>query len=235
MSAILGISYFVYLMTQHMVFYTFSEQQPSLAIGTMYCIGRNYAAHAREMGAEISADAPLVFIKPAAAYTPHNGTVAIPHFSNNMHHEVELVVIIGKDGDNITETEARNYIAGYAVGVDLTLRDVQAIAKQKGEPWATAKSFRGSAPISMVVPPHHFDDANAELELYVNGELRQKGNTNQMERSIPSLIAYISTVFGVRRGDCIFTGTPEGVAHITAQSQVKAILNSQCILEFTVE
>ncbi|MBN8572535.1 MAG: fumarylacetoacetate hydrolase family protein [Candidatus Kapabacteria bacterium] len=218
-----------------MVFYTFSEQQPSLAIGTMYCIGRNFAAHAREMGAEVPDGAPLVFLKPPSAYTPHTGLVTIPKFSNNLHHEVELVVIIGKDGDTITEQEARDYIIGYAVGVDLTLRDIQTIAKQKGEPWATAKSFRGSAPLSAVIPPHSIDDTNAELELYVNGELRQKGNTNQMERSVPALIAYISSVFGLRRGDCIFTGTPEGVAQIHSQSHVKAILNSHTVLEFTVE
>lgn len=230
----IGSNVVSYLTENYMVFYTFSDKQSQLPIGTMYCIGRNYAAHAREMGAEVSVDAPLVFIKPPSAYVPHEGTVMIPSFSQNLHHEVELVVVIGKDGDSIPEQEARDYIAGYAVGVDLTLRDIQTKAKQKGEPWSTAKSFRGSAPISAVVPPEALDDANAELLLYVNDELRQKGNTQQMERNVPSLIAYISSVFGVRRGDCIFTGTPEGVAQITPHSYVKAIVNSEIVLEFTV-
>lgn len=215
--------------------YTFNNSENTLGIGTMYCIGRNYAAHAIEMGAQVPAERPLIFIKPPSAYTSHKGTVAIPSFSTNMHHEVELVVIIGKDGDNISVERASEYIAGYAIGVDLTLRDIQTIAKQKGEPWSIAKSFRGSAPLSSVIQPNEIDTRNADLRLYVNGELKQQGNTSAMERTVEQLISIVSDIFGLRKGDCIFTGTPEGVAQIPSGATVRAELNSTCVVEFTVE
>lgn len=214
--------------------YTFLNSENTFSIGTMFCIGRNYAAHAKEMGAQVPEERPLIFIKPPTAYTANGGKVIIPPFSSNLHHEIELVVVIGKDGNNIPIENASEYIAGYAVGVDLTLRDVQTAAKQKGEPWAIAKSFRGSAPISTVVPKEEIDTQNAELRLYVNGELKQYGNTNAMERSVAQLITTISDIFGLQKGDCIFTGTPEGVAQIPAGATVKAELNNICMVEFTV-
>lgn len=215
--------------------YTFLNSENTFGIGTMYCIGRNYAAHAKEMGARVPAERPLIFIKPPTAYTPNEGTVTIPSFSTNMHHEVELVVIIGKDGNNISIENASEYIAGYAVGVDLTLRDVQTMAKQKGEPWSIAKSFRGSAPISVVIPANEIDAGNADLRLFVNGELKQQGNTSAMERTVEQLVSIVSDIFGLRKGDCIFTGTPEGVAQIPNGATVRAELNTICVVEFTVE
>lgn len=186
----------------------------TLPVGTMYCIGRNYAAHAREMGADVPT-APLVFIKPPTAYVPDGGSIVIPSYSSNLHHEVELVVIIGADAENVNTVDALFYVAGYAVGIDATLRDVQAEAKKKGEPWSVAKSFRTSAPVSVCVPAREVTaDEPLELLLTVNGELRQHGFTSHMERSVAELVAYCSSVFGLRRGDCIFTGTPEGVSQV---------------------
>lgn len=208
-------------MTEREFILTTGERIP---VGTMYCIGRNYAAHAREMNAPLP-EAPLVFIKPPNAYVADGSILHLPTFSGNVHHEVELVVVIGSDTDGCTPEEAQAHIAGYAVGVDLTLRDIQSAAKAKGEPWSVSKSFRGSAPISPVVPVGLVSDpADLELDLTVNGISRQHGRVATMERSVGELVAYVAGVFGLRRGDCIFTGTPEGVAKIDSGDSIDARL-----------
>ncbi len=218
--------------TRNFIFTGYSS--PSIPVGTMYCIGRNYAAHAREMGAEVPS-APLVFIKPPAAYLPDGCTVTIPEISRNMHHELEMVVVIGKDGADISPASALDYVAGYAVGIDFTLRDIQTIAKQKGEPWAVSKAFVGSAPISMVVPAHILSNPNdITLELSVNNQPRQTGNTSMMERTVEELIAYVSTIFTLRRGDCIFTGTPEGVAQVQSGDRISCSLGELTSLTVSV-
>ncbi len=197
-----------------------------LQVGTMYCIGRNYAAHAREMNAELPAS-PLVFMKSPTAYVAPGQDLHIPSFSQNMQHEVELVVVIGEDSDGVDVLNASHLVAGYAVGLDLTLRDRQAEAKQKGEPWTLSKAFRGSAPLSSVVPAEQIARVeDLEIRLLVNSELRQYGKVSHMERSIEELIVYISGVFGLRRGDCIFTGTPEGVAALTVGDELHASLSN---------
>lgn len=202
--------------------FTTGETMP---LGTMYCIGKNYAAHAREMGGEVPSD-PLVFLKPPAAYRQTGGVVNIPSFSHNLHHEVELVVVIGEDCAHIARTDASRVIAGYAVGLDMTLRDVQAKAKERGEPWAVAKGFVTSAPLSVVLPAHRVADSEPifDIELSVNGTVRQTGSTRQMERNVGELIEYLSAVFTLRRGDCIFTGTPEGVGQVVSGDRLHAIL-----------
>ncbi|MDZ4745444.1 MAG: fumarylacetoacetate hydrolase family protein [bacterium] len=176
----------------------------TLPIGTMYCIGRNYSAHAREMGVEVS-DKPLVFIKPPTAYVKSGGVVVLPEWSQNIHHEVELVVVMGSNG-----------VAGIGVGLDLTARDVQAIAKERGEPWAVAKGWRGSAPVSDIVPMSVAGNGPWDIYLTINGEQRQHAYTSLMERTIEELVEYIDNIFALRKGDCIFTGTPEGVARCVA-------------------
>jgi 2-keto-4-pentenoate hydratase/2-oxohepta-3-ene-1,7-dioic acid hydratase in catechol pathway len=207
----------------------------SLPVGTMYCIGRNYAAHAREMNASVPDD-PIVFIKPPAAYVPDGGTIVIPTISKNVHHEVELVVVIGSDCVNVLPDHARGYIAGYGVGIDVTLRDVQSGAKQRGEPWAVAKGFVTSAPISNIVPVAQIsDDTVIDVSLSVNGELRQRGNTSFMERNVAELVSYVARIFTLRKGDCIFTGTPEGVAQIISGDSMVATLNNYVSLHVTVQ
>ncbi len=198
----------------------------TMPIGTMYCIGKNYAAHAREMGGEVPTS-PMVFLKPPAAYLPNGSTLSLPAFSQNVHHEVELVVLIGKDCADIQLNDVPTVIAGYAVGLDITLRDIQAQAKQKGEPWAIAKGFRGSAPISSFVSADGKTIPDFELFLTVNGAMRQQGLTTHMERSVAELVAYLSSVFTLRAGDVVFTGTPEGVSAIQFGDTLHAELRSQ--------
>lgn len=191
----------------------------TIPVGTMYCIGRNYAAHAAEMGASVPTD-PIVFLKPPSAYAADGSTIALPEFSTNVHHEVELVVVIGPNRS----------IAGYAVGLDLTARDIQAKAKERGEPWATAKSWASSAPVSHVLPAEQAGPGPFTVVLDVNGEQRQHGSTDQMERSIAQLIDYVDSVFRLREGDCIFTGTPEGVAAIKPGDTAVAQLDDRITL-----
>ncbi|MBI3258054.1 MAG: fumarylacetoacetate hydrolase family protein [Ignavibacteriae bacterium] len=205
-----------------------------LPVGTMYCIGRNFSAHAKEMGAELPESA-LVFIKPPTAFVPNQTAISIPSISKNMHHEVEMVVIIGKECSNITASSALEYVAGYAVGIDLTLRDVQALAKQRGEPWAIAKGFAGSAPISTAIPANKIENPNnLSIELEVNGEVRQSGSTNMMERTVEQLIEYVASIFTLREGDCIFTGTPEGVGRLESGDMVTAKLQGVPTLEISI-
>lgn len=206
-----------------------------IEVGTMYCIGQNYAEHIREMGSAPSAS-PIVFIKPASAYIPDGASVVIPDISDNCHHEVELVAVIGKDCYKVSRNEAFSCVAGIGVGVDLTLRDIQKNAKEKGHPWAVAKGFAGSAPISKIVPINESMLSNFEfhLELEVNGQTRQSDSTAKMERPLDLLIEYISSIFKLRRGDVIFTGTPEGVSRIVSGDKIKASIKDLIELNFSV-
>lgn len=213
--------------------YTFSNGD-TMPIGTMYCIGKNYAAHAREMGGEVPSS-PVVFLKPPAAYVPNGGSVRIPAFSQLVHHEVEMVVVIGEDCDSVPRNEAHRFIAGYGVGLDMTLRDVQTEAKKKGEPWAVAKGFTTSAPLSSIIPASQFSGIpDFDIALHVNGHLRQSGTTRDMERPVDMLIEYLSSVFTLRRGDCIFTGTPEGVGPVQHGDALRAELTGIAALEVSV-
>lgn len=213
-------------MTPH---WTFSDGR-TLPVGTMYCIGRNYADHAREMGAEI-VDDPIVFIKPPAAYLPNGADISLPDFSREVHHEVELVVVIGDSPNHTPETSPWNRIAGIGVGLDLTARDVQATAKRMGHPWAVAKSWKGSAPVSPIIPVEDVGRGPWTIELFVNDQLRQTGSTADMERSVEALVEYVESVFSLQPGDCIFTGTPSGVGPITPGDRLRATLNGQPVLQ----
>ena len=213
--------------------YTFNDGM-ELPIGTIYCIGKNYAAHAREMGGEVP-DSAVVFIKPPASYLPDGGVIRIPSFSQLVHHEVEMVVVIGKDCVSVARENAHRYIAGYGVGLDMTLRDVQTEAKKKGEPWAIAKGFATSAPISTIISAASYEGIpDFDLSLTVNGEVRQSGNTNMMERPVDMLVEYLSSVFTLRCGDCIFTGTPEGVGAVYSGDVLRAQLGDIASLEVSV-
>ncbi len=206
-----------------------------LKLGTIYCIGKNYPAHIKEMGDAVPED-PVVFIKPPAAYMPDGSKIRLPAFSENIHHEVELVIVIGDNCSNVKDIEAGRYIAGYGVGVDLTLRDIQEKAKKEGNPWAVAKGFYGSAPLSKIVPAGDLNslDPHFDLELKVNGVTRQRGNTGAMARRPAELISYLSAVFTLRTGDCIFTGTPEGVGPIVRGDKLEARLGEYAGLFFEV-
>lgn len=198
----------------------------SLPVGKILCLGRNYPEHIKEMKAE-TASTPVVFIKPSTALVASGGCVVIPPISNDVHHEVELVVVIGRDGRDIPAEKAMEHVAGYAVGLDMTLRDVQADAKKRGLPWSVAKGFDTSAPLSAPVRPGQVSDPHAlSIELTVNGTVRQSSNTQHMILRIPGIIAYCSTVFSLEAGDLIFTGTPEGVGRVVPGDRIDAHIAS---------
>ncbi len=203
----------------------------TLRVGTLYCIGRNYAEHAKEMNAEVPAD-PIVFLKPPTAYRKSGSVVSLPSWTKNVHHEVECVVVVGADADQVSEEHAWDLVAGIAVGLDLTARDIQTEAKRLGSPWAVAKAWSGSAPVSNVVPLETAGHGPWQLQCSVNGSVTQNDTTNNMERSVPQLIRFIANVFGLRAGDAIFTGTPAGVGPVSAGDVVQCSLSS--IAELTV-
>jgi fumarylpyruvate hydrolase len=197
---------------------------PSLAVeGTkarfpvhrIYCVGRNYAEHAREMGHDPTREAPFFFLKPADAIVTDGGDFPYPPLSKDVHHEMELVVAIGKGGANIPAEKALEHVYGYAVGLDMTRRDLQGEAKKMGRPWDTGKGFDASAPCSAVVPASKIGHPNkGAIWLKVNGEKRQSSDLSQLIWNIPEMIAYLSTLFTLAPGDLIFSGTPAGVAAV---------------------
>lgn len=190
-----------------------SSDGDPVPVGMVYCVGRNYVKHIEEMKAR-NLGVPVIFTKPPAAVCQGIDTIPLPEQSKDVHHEIELALIIGKEGKDIPEVDALRYIAGAAVALDLTMRDIQAIAKKNGTPWAMAKGFDYSCPISKIYPVSGIDLSNVELILEKNGEVVQRGNTSHMLYSLEYLIAYLSTFFTLMPGDIILTGTPEGVGPI---------------------
>lgn len=195
-----------------------------IPVGKILCLGRNYAEHAKEMQSEVP-DCPLVFIKPSSALISDGQDIVIPRISQEVHHEVELVVAIGKTGKRMQQEQARNYILGYGVGLDMTLRDIQREAKKKGLPWSVAKGFDTSAPVSEIVPASMIASTAAlEIQCRVNGTLRQTSRTDQMIFPVEQIISYLSTLFTLERGDLIFTGTPAGVGTVVPGDRIEAEL-----------
>lgn len=188
-------------------------QGESRAVGTIFCIGRNYADHAAELGNAMEEE-PVVFLKPAAALLAEGAPLTLPAFSRDVHFECELLVLIGRDADNVGVAEALDYVAGYGIGLDLTARDVQSEVKAKGLPWTKAKGFRGAACVSRFVPANALDPLAARFTLHVNDVLRQQGDTTLMRFSVPFLVSYLSQLYGLRAGDLIYTGTPAGVGQL---------------------
>jgi len=183
-----------------------------LEIKKIFCVGRNYAEHVREMKDALP-EAPVFFLKPATAIVGDGGIVSAPSISREFHHEVEMTVLIGRGGKNIQRGNALNHVAGYGIGLDMTMRDIQNEAKKRGLPWTLSKAFDTSAPISSFAPASDVPDPhNLEIRLDVNGMTRQRSNTQNFIFKVDVLIAYISQFFTFERGDIIFTGTPEGVA-----------------------
>jgi acylpyruvate hydrolase len=189
---------------------------PTLRPGKLLCIGRNYAAHVREMGdvADLPEE-PVVFLKPATALIGDGDQVVIPAMSNDVHHEVELVAVVGRTGSHIPEEEAMAHIAGYAMGLDMTARDLQKRAKDLRAAWSVAKGFDTFAPLGPIVPAEEVKNPHdLEVRLTVNGEIRQRGSTRDLIFDLPFLVAYLSRVFTLEPGDLIYTGTPEGVGPV---------------------
>lgn len=193
----------------------------SFPVRRIYCIGRNYEKHVAEMGYDVRRSKPFYFCKPADAIVPSGGTVRYPPRTSDLHHEIELVVAIGKAGRDIPAEDALDHVLGYAVGIDLTRRDLQKESKEKGRPWETAKAFDQSAPISAI---HRAGDighpSSARIWLAVNGELRQDADINELIWNVAESVAELSTLFELAPGDLLFTGTPAGVGPLEPGDQV---------------
>lgn len=193
-----------------------------IRINNIFCVGKNYADHAKEMGGEVPKE-PIIFLKPTSSVIHNGEPIVIPPMSNNVHHEVELTVLIGKRGKNISPADAMQYVAGYGIGLDMTMRDKQSDAKKSGNPWTIAKGFDTSAPLSPFVSASSVPDPhNLDILLKVNGAERQRSNTKQMIFTINVLISFLSTIFTIEEGDIIYTGTPEGVAQVVAGDILEA-------------
>lgn len=184
-------------------------------VGRVFCIGQNYAAHAREMGSDPATQAPFFFTKWAQAVVPSGATIRYPPETADYQHEVELVVAIGRGGAGIAAADAADHIFGYAVGLDMTRRDLQSAAKAAGRPWDAAKNVEHGAPLG---PIHPVADAGhpiaGRIALTVGGALRQEGDLSDMIRGVPDLIEYLSRFYRLEPGDLIYTGTPSGVAAV---------------------
>ena len=192
-----------------------SGTDASFPVHRIYCVGQNYSAHAREMGGDPDREPPFYFTKPADAVIASGASVPYPTRTRNLHHEIELVVAIGKGGRHIAAKDAKSHIFGYAAGLDLTRRDLQLEAKRHGRPWDTSKGFDHSAPISAIQTVERIGHpARGRIWLCVNGEIRQDGNLDQLIWSVPEAIAELSTLFTLAPGDLLFTGTPAGVGPV---------------------
>ncbi|MBR9978310.1 MAG: fumarylacetoacetate hydrolase family protein [Bacteroidetes bacterium] len=194
-------------------------------VGTIYCIGRNYIKHIQELENEANAE-PVLFLKPAASLCMQGREIELPAFSNDVHHELELVLLVGREGRHISEEQALHHVAGIAVGLDLTARDTQTALREKGLPWTIAKGFETAACVSNFLPRQRFEDLNAlRFTLHVNNTLRQEGDTSLMIFSVQRIIAFISSLVSLQPGDLIFTGTPHGVSAVAPGDILKLALD----------
>ncbi len=200
----------------------------------LICIGRNYADHAKELKNEVPTE-PVIFMKPDTALLPKRNPFFLPDFSDEVHHELELVVRINKIGKSIEEKFADRYYDQVTVGIDFTARDIQAKCKEKGLPWEKAKAFDHSAPLGEWVDLGGRDIQNLNLELKKNGETVQQGNTNYMLFSVDRLIAEVSKYFTLKIGDLLFTGTPAGVSKVERNDRLEAYLDGERLLALNVK
>jgi fumarylpyruvate hydrolase len=201
----------------------------------VFCVGRNYAAHAREMGQDPDREPPFFFMKPADAVVAAQGTVAYPPATRDLHHEVEMVVALKGGGANIAPRNALELVWGYGVGLDLTRRDMQALAKEMSRPWDFAKGFDASAPCSALHPVSevgHPSDARIWLE--VNGTLRQEGTLKEMIWPVADVISHISRFVELAPGDLIFSGTPAGVGPLQPGDRVRGAVDGVAAFDFEV-
>jgi len=189
----------------------------------IYCIGRNYAEHAKEMGSAVDKAAPTFFLKPADAVVPRGGDVPYPPATRELHHEVELVAALSGGGRDLDEESALARVFGYAVGLDLTRRDLQAEAKKRGGPWDTAKGFDASAPVCDIAPASLIGHPRAgPLWLDVNGARKQEADIADMVHGVAEIVALLSRLFELRAGDLVFTGTPAGVGPLVPGDRFEA-------------
>ena len=205
------------------------------SVGKIVCVGRNYVEHISEMSAEKPSE-PVLFLKPSTSILNEGNPIILPAFSREVHHEIELALLVSKKAKSIKSDDWKNYIAGVGIALDLTLRDHQAVAKKKGLPWSVSKGFDGACPIGAFVPLHGVNNIEElKIKLYVNGEIRQEGNTNQMIFSLGDLFEYISSIFTLEPGDIILTGTPSGVGPLKKGDKIRGKIDNIGEIKFKVE
>jgi fumarylpyruvate hydrolase len=207
--------------------------QARFPVHRIYCIGRNYGKHVREMGGDPKDQPPIFFMKPADAATS-DATIPYPPGTQNFHHEIELVVALKGGGADIAPEHALGLVYGYAAGVDLTRRDIQNEAKDKGQPWDAAKGFDASAPVGPIRPAEKVASLDGRINLAVNGAVKQDGALSDMIWSVPEIISKISQLWTLQPGDLIFTGTPDGVGPIKAGDRVEGEVEGVGAVGFTV-
>ncbi|MDB5864478.1 MAG: Faa-hydrolase family protein [Betaproteobacteria bacterium] len=199
-----------------------AESNQAFPVGRIYCVGRNYAEHAREMGHDPDREPPFFFMKPADAIVMSGATIPYPQVTKDLHHEIEMIVAIGKGGADIPVEKALDHVFGYGVGLDMTRRDLQGEAKKMGRPWEMGKAFDNSAPctplktVAMVGHP-----AKGAVWLKVNGKVTQKGDLAEMIWNVPETISYLSKLITLRAGDIIMSGTPAGVGPVHAGDELE--------------
>ncbi|MDB3950053.1 fumarylacetoacetate hydrolase family protein [Gammaproteobacteria bacterium] len=208
-----------------------SESAELFPIGKVYCVGRNYADHAEEMGTKVDVDQPFFFSKPPQAVTQSN-FIPFPTQTDNLHHEVELVVFLKSECSDISPSEASEHIFGYAVGVDLTKRDLQTAAKKSGRPWDLSKGFDNAAPISNIQKKEGFLLSEGSISLKVNGQKKQSSNLSNMAWKVDELISSLSKFITLKAGDMIFTGTPSGVGRLSLNDKIEAEIENIGTLSF---
>ena len=192
-----------------------AESGKTFPVGRIYCVGRNYAEHAREMGHDPDREPPFFFMKPADSIVANGATIPYPQVTKDLHHEIELAVAIGKGGADIPVESALDHVFGYGVGLDMTRRDIQGDAKKLGRPWEMGKAFDNAAPCTAIKPASMVGHpAKGAIWLKVNGEVKQKGDLSELIWNIPETISYLSKLVTLRAGDLIYSGTPAGVGPV---------------------
>lgn len=224
--------------------YVFAPTVPSVAVSgsakrfpvrRVYCVGRNYADHAREMGHDPDREPPFFFTKQPDSLIPSGSVFPYPPETSNVHHEIELVVAIGRGGSNIAAANALEHVFGYGVGLDMTRRDLQGTAKSKGHPWEVGKAFDSGAPCSDIVPASQIGHPQkGAIWLRINGEERQRGDLSSQIWSVPDVIAHLSRYFRLEAGDLIFTGTPAGVGAVNVGDRLEGCVEGVGTLTIVV-
>ncbi|MEM3373553.1 MAG: fumarylacetoacetate hydrolase family protein [Candidatus Anstonellales archaeon] len=210
------------------------NSEKEFIVGKIACVGKNYLEHAKELGDAVP-EKPVIFLKPSSSIIFSGEKIVYPEFSKSLHYETELVLLMGKTGKKISKKDALNYIAGYTVGLDMTLRDLQSEAKRLGHPWTISKCFDTSTVLGEFIPSFEIKNPNElELKLWVNGELKQNDNTSNMIYSVEEIVEYLSFYFTLEEGDLVFTGTPKGVGEVKAGDKLVAEISGIGRLETEV-
>ncbi len=200
----------------------------------IFCVGRNYAAHAAEMGHEVDREAPFYFCKTPSAICHTGSTIPYPPGTENYHHEMEFVVAIGKPAFRVAEKDAMDVVFGYATGLDMTRRDRQQDGKDKGRPWDLGKDFEDSAVIAPITPAADFTIGTQKIEMTVGGEMKQEATLDELIWSVPEIIAHLSRYYHLQPGDLIYTGTPSGVGKVVAGNTIHGTIDGLAPVDLTI-